>query len=191
MKGLKLFLGSIYVVLIILLLLSLMRCDRDSEPQIQDTSRTNEELIDTTPIDSLPTPVEDPDAVEQAQEIGGSGALKITLLWDFIADIDLHVYEPNGFHIYYDQSHLHDPETGGQLDRDNIDGGPKSAENIFWTNPPSGNYRVSIKYYAKKSNPAQSGECTVVIFREGREPEVRKVMMTTVNQVEHIATFTI
>lgn len=189
MKGMKIFLGSIYVVLIILLLLSLMRCNRDSEPQVVDTGLVDEEPIDTTVTDSMPAPVEDQDAVEQAQEIGNSGALKITLLWNFKADIDLHVVEPNGFHIYY--SKQKDPQTGGELDKDNIPGGPNSAENIFWTNPPSGRYHVSIKYFSARTNPARSGECTVVIFREGREPEVRKVMMSFEGQVEQIVAFTI
>ena len=167
MKGIKIFLWSIYIVLIILILLSLIRCNKDSEPQL----------------------VEDPESVEQAQEIGGSGGLKITLLWDFEADIDLHVTEPNGFTIYF--SNDNDPETGGELDHDNTEGGIGSAENIFWTNPPSGTYEVNIHYYQKKTLIARSGECTVVIFREGRSPEVRKVRMTHKGQFEHIATFTI
>ena len=144
MKGIKIFLGSIYAVLIILILLSLMRCNRESERQVIDTVLDDNEMIDTSVTDSILEPVEDPDAIEQAQEIGGSGALKITLLWDFVGDIDLHVYEPNGFHIYYKGDHKKDLETGGELDQDNIPGGPGSAENIFWTNPPSGKYIVNI-----------------------------------------------
>lgn len=191
MKGMKIFLGAIYVVLIILLLLSLKRCGRESEIDINDTCKIDSAEIDIPLTDSMPEPdlVTDTDAVEQAQEIGSSGALKITLLWDFKADIDLHVVEPNGFHIYY--GNKTDSSTGGQLDRDNIPGGPGSAENIFWTNPPSGDYRVYIKYYSKKTEIAQSGECTVVIFREGSEPEVRKVMMSDEGQIANITILTI
>jgi hypothetical protein len=81
------------------------------------------------------------------------GDPQFTLLWDSVADIDLHVIEPGGKEIYWnDRKGNH----GGELDVDNTDGyGP---ENIYWLkqNPdgskdlgqgPPGEYRWYVKYY--------------------------------------------
>lgn len=192
MKGLKILLGAIYAVLIILILLSLKKCDKNHEHtsnENNDSVKTEIPVIDTPNTDTIVETTEDTNAVDRAREIGGFGALKVTLLWDFKADIDLHVFEPNGFHICYNRKK--DASTGGELDQDNRSGGPGSAENIYWTEPPSGTYNVYLKYYAKNGMNTNSGECTVVIFREGQETEVRKVMMHQVGQEEHITTFTI
>ena len=56
----------------------------------------------------------DRDAVEAAEEIGGDGDIKITLLWDFPGDVDLHVMQPNGRELCY--RNMEDSRTGGKLD---------------------------------------------------------------------------
>jgi hypothetical protein len=85
------------------------------------------------------------------------GDPQFTLIWDTKSvDIDLHVVEPKGDHIYF--SHRNGRQ-GGELDVDNTWGfGP---ENIYWLVPsggrksakvkgpgPPGPYKWSVHYYA-------------------------------------------
>lgn len=82
------------------------------------------------------------------------GDPQFTLIWDGQADIDLHVIEPGGSHIFWERRH---GESGGELDVDDMDGfGP---ENIYWVvdrtdegeavkGPgPAGEYRWYVHYY--------------------------------------------
>jgi len=78
----------------------------------------------------------------------GTGDLGITLIWhsSVPVDLDLWVTEPNGNVIDYGRPAS---STGGQLDIDNqcddyVAGRP---ENIFWTNPPTGNYKVEVNWF--------------------------------------------
>jgi len=76
----------------------------------------------------------------------GVGDVQVTLNWNSNADIDLHVVEPGGEEIWYNNT---TSDAGGALDRDNqcsdfVLGRP---ENIFWETPPNGTYLVSVVYY--------------------------------------------
>ena len=183
MKRLKVILGIIYPILIILLLLSNCRGCKDNneatqEPiEVPNDTTITEPRDNTEPIDTI---------VRQAQETGQSGNLKITLLWDFQADIDLHVIQPNGKKIYYKERE--DSSTGGFLDVDNRTGGNGSAENIFWDNPPKGTYTVSLVYFhaSTSTNIAESGICSVVIFQEGKSPQKYQVEMHTVKESKEV-----
>ena len=72
----------------------------------------------------------------------GTGVLQISLSWDQENDVDLHVIEPNGYHIYFgDRNSL----NGGQLDVDSnaacsIDN--INNENIYYEDDDS----VTIEY---------------------------------------------
>ncbi len=62
-----------------------------------------------------------------------SGDPQFTLLWDSEADLDLHVIEPGGKEIYWEDP---DGAFGGALDVDNFQGfGP---ENVYWLRPVEG-----------------------------------------------------
>jgi hypothetical protein len=76
----------------------------------------------------------------------GTGDVQITLRWSSSADIDLHVFEPDGTEIWYS-----DPgptATGGRLDVDSNVGCEQEAsvENVFWPegDMPVGGYRVVV-----------------------------------------------
>ena len=172
MRCLKFVLVSVYVILIILVLLLNLR---------SDNYRVDLNLIkeDSVYIDP----------VESAEKIGEKGKLKITLLWNFSADLDLHVQEPNGFEIYYKSKK--DPQTGGYLDVDNMIGGMGAAENIFWENPPQGEYVVSVVYYKAVNDMVRTGMCQVVIFREKESPITYNIEMKNVKQEEIVARFNI
>ena len=71
---------------------------------------------------------------QKAQEIaqangqinGGRGDVKVTMSWNNLSDVDLHVIDPYGERIYY---HHKSSQSGGILDFDNRYGyGP---ENIY------------------------------------------------------------
>lgn len=169
MKALKYILAGTYVAIIILLLLNMQQCsNRKEEPQ------------------EKPKPEEE--EIARAISIGNSGELKITLLWDFYADIDLHVIQPNGNRIFYGAKQ--DYSSGGALDVDNTVGGSGSAENIYWNQPPKGEYQVSLDFFGASADMGytQTGECTVIVFQEGMEPKTYKTEMRTVKEHKHIVT---
>lgn len=136
-------------------------------------------------------PVESDELVAAAEGIGGTGDLKVTLLWDFPADIDLHVLEPNGNEISY--RNRKDSRTGGSLDVDNRTGGEGSAENIFWSNPQSGLYKVWIHYFSGsiRNGAEGSGDCNVVIFRKGQQPMTFRVPMRRKDDRKDVVSFTL
>lgn len=180
MKFLKSVLIGTYVLLIILLLLN--NCHGCQPKAHEDELVHKKEIVDTI---SNVIQHDDTTSTARAEIIGHDGKLKITLLWDFPGDIDLHVVQPNGFEIYYKDNHKKDSSTGGYLDVDNQAGGNGSAENIYWENPPVGTYTVSLVYYNEKDGGEGGGPCTVVVKREinGR-PKVEsfKVNVNTPNK---------
>jgi hypothetical protein len=95
----------------------------------------------------------------------GVGNLQVTLNWNSNADLDLHVIEPGGEEIWYQNTFS---TAGGELDRDNqcsdfVLGQP---ENIFWDNPPTGTYQVNVVYYADCGS-AGPVNFTIRICKEG------------------------
>ncbi len=78
-----------------------------------------------------------------------TGDPQVTAHWDTTADLDLHVYAPDGCHLYYGNT---DCGTG-HLDRDANkacqSGAETPPENIYWdvNQAPNGTYRVEVDYY--------------------------------------------
>lgn len=102
------------------------------------------------------------------------GDPQFTLLWDSKADIDIHVVEPGGKEIFWN-----DPKgrQGGELDVDNQDGfGP---ENIYWLRQgedgsrelgpgPPGEYKWWVHYYGGNNGLPAPTRWKVRIKHEGR-----------------------
>ncbi|WP_435009165.1 YfaP family protein [Tundrisphaera lichenicola] len=102
------------------------------------------------------------------------GDPQFTLIWDSRADMDLHVIEPGGKEIYWN-----DPKGkfGGELDVDNVEGfGP---ENIYWLKRnengsrdlgpgPPGEYKWYVHYYGGNRGVAAPTRWKVRIKHEGR-----------------------
>ena len=143
---------------------------------------------DTT---SAAQPISDEDLVSEARKVGGDGDLKLTLLWDFKADIDIHVQQPNGTMINFMRKS--DPHTGGFLDVDNLVGGRGSAENIYWENPPAGTYKVWVNYYGPSNDDGTygSGPVHVVLLRKGEEPKTFEARMNSQGDNAFITSFEI
>lgn len=166
MKFLCTVLASVYIVLLAIILLQ--GCEN------------------TTP-EPEPVVSNEEDIIEAAYDVGGEGELKVTLMWNFAADMDLHVVQPNGTEIYFE--HSRDERTGCFLDVDNIEGGPGSAENIFWENPMEGEYSVVIHVFSDSNNCVHEGPCRVVVFNGNNEPQTFTIQMTHQGQREHVTTF--
>ena len=172
MKTLKTVLFSTYALLAILLLINYNTNKTEASTRSSDT--LTEEPVDTA------------DVVRTAEKVGNNGALKVTLLWNFEGDIDLHVKQPNNKEIYYD--HKNDASTGGALDVDNQNGGNGSDENIYWARPPKGEYTIQLVYYqqSKSTGVVGSGICKVVVFQEGKAPQTYTTEMSEVKETKTI-----
>ncbi len=215
MKTLKTTLIATYIILILLLLLGM--CSRPACNRTPDAPQANEPArIDTvfqrdtvvrvdtvmhtdtvmrtdtiTRVDTVrveqPQPRRD-EQQERARRVGANGKLKVTLLWDFYGDIDLHVTEPGGNKVWFKKRA--NSATGANLDVDNRRGGRGAAENIAWSNPRNGKYQVRLNYYSKSTlnNIAQAGQCTVVVFINGNARSYR-VPMYRVGQNQVVCNF--
>jgi len=90
--------------------------------------------------------------VELADTLGDVGVdnsnkqVAVSLLWEHECDLDLHVFEPNGEEIFYDN--LSSANTGS-LDADSWGAGASgyAVENISWLTAPTGTFRVAVKNY--------------------------------------------
>lgn len=85
----------------------------------------------------------------------GNGIITATLTWGSNPDLDLHIYEPNGTHIYY--RNMSGPS--GYLDRDDVSSyGPEHYFVSCETIEP-GIYRFGVNYYY--GNSAETGTMTL------------------------------
>lgn len=177
MRFLRVVLYSVYIILLILLLIT--RCSNKEDVQEPVANVTVQDPAPVPPVDES-----DDELIEQAEDVGGNGKLKVTLLWDFPGDIDLYVLQPNGIELYFERKS--DPSTGGYLDIDNTSGGRGSAENMYWENPERGVYEIKVHYYDTNVNAPQGGDCSVVIIN-GNKKDVYRVRMRERGQRECVA----
>jgi hypothetical protein len=113
----------------------------------------------------------------------GTGDVQVTLEWASDADLDLHVIEPDGTEIWYEEPGP--SSTGGALDVDsNVecvnDGG---VENVYWpaSGAPSGTYTVRVEGFRLSlddGTPCGGGEFSLTITIGGEE----RVEQGTVDQ---------
>lgn len=87
-----------------------------------------------------------------------SGDVQVTLLWEGLADLDLHVTDPTGAEISFSSPTV---ASGGQLDRDDglaCPGAGVKAENVFWpeAGAPPGDYAAWVVGYDLCGGPDQS-----------------------------------
>ena len=158
---------GVYVLLIALLMLRNCRgCDRQ---------------------EAMQEVVEDPAAEERAEQVGNDGEIKVTALWDFPGDVDLHVTEPDGTELWF--RNMKHRRTGGELDVDNIPGGRGSAENIYWTSPLHGQYKVEVVMYNISSEAPNGGVVKVVVKVNG-QTETIPVRLSRQNQRVLVKRFT-
>lgn len=74
----------------------------------------------------------------------GTGPITVTLSWGNQPDVDLHIYEPDGSHVYY--ANLRG--TSGYLDVDDVSAfGPEHYYVVNCNDLAAGTYRVGVNYY--------------------------------------------
>jgi hypothetical protein len=92
-------------------------------------------------------------AIRMERENVHSGELHISLIWNDIADLDLHVITPSGEHLYYAHK---EGEDGSFLDKDSNRGGDEISlepiENVFWALSPSGHYKVYVNNFCNRTD---------------------------------------
>ncbi|MDC0435442.1 hypothetical protein OAM69_07385, partial [bacterium] len=79
----------------------------------------------------------------------GTGDLQVSMSWDIPTDVDLHLFEPDGTEIYWDEGIS---SSGGRLVLDSnanclIDGVNNESITYDGVVPPSGEYTVGIEYF--------------------------------------------
>lgn len=93
---------------------------------------------------------------ERVKNAGGKvdGILRISLSWSNYDDLDLHLFEPNGYEICFRNKRTISP-TGGMLDVDMNAGMGTTVtpvENIFWTKNPKieGTYKIVVHQFSRR-----------------------------------------
>lgn len=141
--------------------------------------------------DDLVIPMKKQNMTNRGQQIGASGALKITLMWDDPSvDLDLHVIEPNGFEISYlggREGQMRDPDTGGELDVDwqpNNNSPDNIGENAVWQTSPRGTYKASVVLYGPEG--VSSVDCTVVVYQENQPEQTYTLTLNGQGDIKEI-----
>ena len=97
------------------------------------------------------------------------GALTISLMWHNTDDLDLHVINPNGEHIWYNERK---DECTGELDVDmnNAQGHDitqEPVENVYWQDPPNGRYEIFVTNYSQKDEDERPRDYVVRVKQPG------------------------
>jgi len=83
------------------------------------------------------------DSLEDPENIAEQGIITVTLEWGAEPDVDLHVYEPNGFHVYYGSMY----GTSGYLDVDDITSYGPEHYYVSCETLQTGTYQIGVNYY--------------------------------------------
>jgi hypothetical protein len=126
----------------------------------------------------------------------GTGDVKVTLSFDRLHDLDLHVIEPTGDQIFYQRP---GSTLGGRLDLDsgaNCEPSTANTENVFWPpgGAPAGRYAVSVQNYEQCSPGAIAFDVTIeyggrLETYEGTFADGTAGEEPTASNVRQIATF--
>lgn len=89
------------------------------------------------------------------RENAQTGAVQVSLIWEDVNDIDLHVFPPSKEHIWYSNKFS---ICKGRLDVDmnvSVPYSTEPVENIFWPfrKAPHGKYQVFVHYYRRNGGP--------------------------------------
>ncbi len=121
--------------------------------------------------DTNPWVGQDTDAQYRASNLGGSGPLKITLMWDASNDLDLGVNTATGEDIYFgNRSGAHGAShSGDQM------GGNGSYESVSFSNPATGIYDVFVRVRGTVNSPIP----VKVVIKEGNSVKTYRVKLPT------------
>jgi murein DD-endopeptidase MepM/ murein hydrolase activator NlpD len=102
----------------------------------------------------------------------GTGDIQVSISWDVPSDLDLHVVDPSGEHIYFGHK---SSASNGELDLDSnpaCDIDRINNENITWplNKAPTGHYAVYVNLYASCGTNVTTYAVTVA--QRGSAPQV-------------------
>lgn len=103
----------------------------------------------------------------------GDGAIKVTLTWGSEPDVDLHVFEPNGKHVFY--SNLRG--TSGFLDQDDVSSFGPEHYFVACEDLEEGIYRVGVNYFSGSSPETARVQVTTA---DGRTQTIKKMLSNAV-----------
>ena len=127
-------------------------------------------------------------ATHHPQECGQTGALTFRALWYDQNDLDLRVlYIKDGqTQEIIDFNNPLGSLTGGQLDRDSnsycVDVSNSPVENIYFSNPPSGTYRVEICSYKQCVLLRPISRVKVQVFRNNQLVKEKEINLSVSSQ---------
>jgi len=122
----------------------------------------------------------------------GTGDVQVTLRWSGPNDLDLHVIDPGGEEIYFQQP---TSSSHGQLDVDANRGCnsrmDNPVENIFWPvgQAPTGKFQVEITYYANCDPATVSTPFTVEVLIDGKQ-QTFQGQVESIDQTVQIYSYT-
>lgn len=121
--------------------------------------------------ETTPWEGQDTDAQYRAANLGSSGPLKITLMWDTSNDLDLGVNTATGEDIYFgNRSGAHGAShSGDQM------GGNGSYESVSFSNPATGIYDIFVRVRGSVSSPIP----VKVVVKEGNSVKTYRVKLPT------------
>lgn len=158
----------------------------------QQTTLDNQIEDVSTRISAAQQEIETIQASATTATIGGRGKLKINLKWQTIDDVDLHVYDPSGNHIYYGDKTKECQGAVGKLDVDANAGSAYTTnpqENIFWdSKAPLGHYKVNVVLYTKRSGVSEI-PFTVTIIPECGSPKMLTNKLLSQKQIINLIEF--
>jgi len=124
--------------------------------------------------------------VADAVLYAGHGDVQITLTWNNTSDLDLHVIDPNGEEIWWNDKYA---QSDGILDYDDIDGyGP---ENIYWPNSqaPNGTYQVYIHDYVWQNEPWRPTSANYTVLITAFDNVKKFTGSISLDEIVHITDF--
>ncbi len=106
------------------------------------------------------------------------GPVTVSLLWNTTDDLDLYVTSPRGDTVCYNNK---TGSSGGRLDVDRqVDSFVVNpVENIYWENPPSGNYTVKVNVFTKRTSGYIPFKVRVIVDGEAKVYDMRVSSGTT------------
>lgn len=106
------------------------------------------------------------------------GAVTMSLTWQGPTDLDLHAYVTlasggHEQHIYYQNKNAARGLLDVDMNANDYGTDNEPVENIFWQDPPAGNYRIEVDNYKIRPSQVAAVPFQVLFQRENREAVVK------------------
>lgn len=82
-------------------------------------------------------------SLQQPAQLAQEGAITVTLTWGVEPDVDLHAFEPNDYHVYYEQLQ----GESGFLDVDDVTSYGPEHYYVSCDSLEAGAYRIGVNYF--------------------------------------------